>query len=230
MTYDTDLEHETQPVAIPADGLALQGDLTLSQGARGLVLFVHGSGSSRLSPRNRMVARRLQDGGFATLLFDLLTPREEAVDAVTRRLRFDIDFLAARLAAATEWIRSRPDTRPLPVGYFGASTGAAAALVAAARRPSGVRAVVSRGGRPDLAGPHLRAVAAPTLLIVGGADPTVARLNQMALAQLASTKKELVIVPGAGHLFEEPGTLEQVAELATQWFARYLRREERSLA
>lgn len=222
MTHTTALGHETQPVAIPADGVVLQGDLTLPKGARGLVLFAHGSGSSRLSPRNRMVARHLQDGGFGTLLFDLLTPREEAVDAITRRLRFDIDFLATRLAAATEWTASRPDTRTLRVGYFGASTGAAAALLAAARRPSAVSAIVSRGGRPDLAGPHLRQVAAPTLLIVGGADPTVSHLNQVALTQLACTGKELVIVPGAGHLFEEPGTLEQVAELATRWFARYL--------
>jgi len=169
-----------------------------------------------------MVARRLQDAGFGTLLFDLLTVREEALDAITRRLRFDIEFLATRLVGATEWLLSRPATRIMRLGYFGASTGAAAALVAAARRPGLVSAVVSRGGRPDLAGPLLREVTAPTLLIVGGADGTVIRLNQVALAQLASDQKELVIVPGATHLFEEPGALERVAELASQWFARHL--------
>ena len=221
MTHAAGTGYETRAVSIPSDGVALQGDLTVPTRARGLVLFAHGSGSSRLSPRNRMVARRLQDGGFGTLLFDLLTVREEAVDAITRRLRFDIDFLATRLAGATEWIVSEP-ARSLRIGYFGASTGAAAALVAAARRPGLVSAVVSRGGRPDLAGPYLREVAAPTLWIVGGPHPTVGRLNQMALGQLACDVKELVIVPGAGHLFEEPGALEQVAELACQWFARHL--------
>jgi dienelactone hydrolase len=168
-----------------------------------------------------MVARGLQEGGFGTLLFDLLTPREEVVDSVTSELRFDIHFLATRLAAATDWIVSGPEGRALPLGYFGASTGAAAALVAAARQPGQVSAIVSRGGRPDLAGPALPKVAAPTLLIVGGADHTVIRLNQMALAQLAC-EKDLVIVPGATHLFEEPGTLEQVAELARRWFSRHV--------
>jgi putative phosphoribosyl transferase len=226
MTHAAGTGYETRAVSIPSDGVSLQGDLSIPAGARGLVLFAHGSGSSRLSPRNRMVARRLQDGGFGTLLFDLLTVREEAEDTITRRLRFDINFLATRLAGATEWIVSEPAARSLRIGYFGASTGAAAALVAAARRPGLVSAVVSRGGRPDLAGPYLREVAAPTLLIVGGADPTVSRLNQMALGQLACDVKELVIVPGASHLFEEPGTLEQVAELACQWFARHLRSGE----
>ena len=169
-----------------------------------------------------MVARRLQDEGFGTLLFDLLTVREEALDAISGSLRFDIDFLAGRLLGATEWIGSRSAARHLGLGYFGASTGAAAALVAAASRPGSVRAIVSRGGRPDLAGHALRQVAAPTLLIVGGADTTVIQLNQSALSQLACAAKELVIVPRATHLFEEPGALEQVAELASRWFARYL--------
>jgi dienelactone hydrolase len=214
--------HETRPVSIPTNGLVLQGDLTLPRGARAIVVFAHGSGSSRLSPRNRMVARLLQDHGFGTLLFDLLTPREEAVDAITRGLRFDIELLAGRLAGASQWLAAQPATRALRQGYFGASTGAAAALVAAARLPSLVQAVVSRGGRPDLAGPYLRKVAAATLLVVGGADTAVIPLNKAALAQLACDVKELRIVPGATHLFEEPGTLEQVANLAGQWFARFL--------
>ena len=217
------LTRETRPVSIPAEGVTLQGDLTVPAGARGIIVFAHGSGSSRLSPRNRMVARQLQEAGFGTLLFDLLTAREESVDNVTRALRFDIDFLAARLAAATAWLGSQGIAHDLPFGYFGASTGAAAALVAAARHPGMVAAVVSRGGRPDLAGPLLRNVTAPTLLLVGGADVAVIELNQKALAQLGCEGKELAIVPGATHLFEEPGTLERVAELASQWFARYLR-------
>ncbi len=206
-------------------GVVLQGDLTLPAGARGLVLFAHGSGSGRLSPRNRMVARRLQDGGFGTLLFDLLTVREETLDAITRSLRFDIDFLAGRLAAATQWVATQPRTRTLRLGYFGASTGAAAALVATARHPGLVGAIVSRGGRPDLAGAYLRQITAPTLLIVGGADSTVIRLNQAALTQLSCDMKELKIVPGATHLFKEPGALEQVADLAGRWFARHLQPE-----
>lgn len=222
MTNAASMGFETQGVSIPSDGVVLQGDLTLPAGARGLVLFAHGSGSGRLSPRNRMVARRLQDGGFGTLLFDLLTVREETLDAITRSLRFDIDFLAGRLGAVTQWLASQPSARILRFGYFGASTGAAAALVAAARLPGLVSAVVSRGGRPDLAGPDLRQVAAPTLLIVGGADSTVVQLNRLALAQLSCDVKELKVVPGATHLFEEPGTLEQVADLAGQWFARFL--------
>ena len=222
MTNAAGLRYETQAVSIPSDGVVLRGDLTIPAGARGLVIFVHGSGSSRLSSRNRMVARRLQDGGFGTLLFDLFTAREEALDAITRSLRFDIDFLATRLAGATEWLVSHPFARTLRLGYFGASTGAGAALVAAARRPGVVSAIVSRGGRPDLAGPYLREVTAPTLLIVGGADETVARLNEMALDRLACEVKELTVVPGATHLFEEPGALEQVADLACRWFARHL--------
>jgi len=222
MTNAASMGFETRGVSIPSDGVVLQGDLTLPAGARGLVIFAHGSGSGRLSPRNRMVARRLQDGGFGTLLFDLLTVREETLDAITSSLRFDIDFLAGRLAAATQWVATQSRTRTLRLGYFGASTGAAAALVVAARYPGLVGAIVSRGGRPDLAGAYLRQIAAPTLLIVGGADSTVIRLNQAALTQLSCDVKELKIVPGATHLFEEPGALEQVADLAGRWFARHL--------
>ena len=223
-------EAEAVSIPLPAEGVVLHGDLTLPPDPRGVVLFAHGSGSSRLSPRNRMVARRLHETGLGTLLFDLLTVREEDVDAVTRQLRFDIDFLATRLLAATEWLKSRGATRPVPLGYFGASTGAAAALVASARRPGLVSAIVSRGGRPDLAGPLLRQVMAPTLLIVGGADPVVLRMNEAALAQLACGSKELVVVPGATHLFEEPGALEQVAELAGRWFARWLQPRQQAAA
>jgi pimeloyl-ACP methyl ester carboxylesterase len=220
---DATITRETRPVSIPAEGVTLQGDLTVPAGARGIIIFAHGSGSSRLSPRNRMVARHLQEAGFGTLLFDLLTGREESVDNVTRALRFDINFLADRLAAATEWLGSVAIAHDLPFGYFGASTGAAAALVTAARHPGVISAVVSRGGRPDLAGTFLRSVAAPTLLIVGSADVTVLELNRKALAQLACENRELAVVPGATHLFEEPGTLERVSELASQWFARFLR-------
>jgi dienelactone hydrolase len=220
---DATITRETRPVSIPAEGVTLQGDLTVPAGARGIIIFAHGSGSSRLSPRNRMVARHLQEAGFGTLLFDLLTAREESVDNVTRALRFDIEFLTGRLAAATEWLGSQAIAHDLPFGYFGASTGAAAALMAAARHPGTIGAVVSRGGRPDLAGVLLRSVASPTLLIVGGADDAVLALNRTALGQLACRQKELAIVPGATHLFEEPGTLERVSELAGQWFARHLR-------
>jgi pimeloyl-ACP methyl ester carboxylesterase len=188
------------------------------------VLFAHGSGSSRHSRRNRYVADELRRAGLGTLLFDLLTAEEEAVDEYTRHLRFDIGLLADRLLAATEWLRSRDDTRDLHVGYFGASTGGGAALVAAARRPEAVSAVVSRGGRPDLAGDYLPKVKAPTLLIVGGLDYAVITMNQDAAARMTAPK-ELVIVPGATHLFEEPGTLEEVARLAADWFARHLGRE-----
>jgi dienelactone hydrolase len=186
-----------------------------------LVVFAHGSGSSRFSPRNRFVAGVLEEAGLATLLIDLLTPQEEAVDELTRHLRFDIRLLAERLVAASEWARQQPDTEHLPIGYFGASTGAGAALVAAAQRPDLVGAIVSRGGRPDLAGPALPLVKAPTLLIVGGRDEVVIELNQRAFDQLRCEKR-LEIVQGATHLFEEPGTLEQVARLARDWFVRYL--------
>ena len=216
-------------VRIPAGDVTLSGDLVAPPDARGIVLFAHGSGSSRLSPRNRHVAAILRQGGLATLLMDLLTRDEEAVDARTAHLRFDIGFLAGRLGAATEWLQKKPETRALPLGYFGASTGAAAALVAAAERPEAARAIVSRGGRPDLAGSALARVQAPTLLIVGGDDYAVIEMNREALAQLTAEAK-LEIVPGATHLFEEPGTLDEVARLARAWFERWLARAGRAAA
>jgi dienelactone hydrolase len=219
LTTDQDIHERT--VAIPIDGVILQADLSVPRGARGLVLFAHGSGSSRKSPRNRAVAEELQHGGLATLLLDLLTMREEREDSMTGQLRFDIAFLATRLESATDWVRNEPETRALPVGYFGASTGAAAALVAAANRHECVHAVVSRGGRPDLAGHALGKVRAPTLLIVGGFDEPVIDLNRDALASL-HVEKQLEIVPRAGHLFEEPGALTHVAQLARRWFERHL--------
>jgi dienelactone hydrolase len=212
---------EERPVTVPAGDAALQGDLTLPKEARGIVLFAHGSGSSRMSPRNRRVARMLNEASLATLLVDLLTEEEEAVDSRTGYLRFDIALLARRLIGATDWLAEQPETRALPLGYFGASTGAAAALVAAAERPEATRAVVSRGGRPDLAGPALSRVRAPTLLIVGGRDFQVIELNRRAFAEIRA-EKQLVIVPGATHLFEEPGALDEVARLARRWFQRYL--------
>jgi putative phosphoribosyl transferase len=210
-----------RPVRVPAGPATLEGDLDVTPEAVGVVLFAHGSGSSRHSPRNRFVARALQDEGLATLLIDLLTPEEEAVDVRTRHLRFDIGLLAERLVGATDWLAADPATRGLKVGYFGASTGGGAALVAAAERPDAVGAVVSRGGRPDLAGPALPRVKAPTLLIVGGHDEPVIAMNREALAQLRCEKR-LEIVPGATHLFEEPGTLESVARLAGRWFRDHL--------
>ncbi|MGE5732199.1 MAG: dienelactone hydrolase family protein [Gemmatimonas sp.] len=212
---------DTRTVIIPA-GVMLPGDLSMPANAKGIVVFAHGSGSSRLSTRNQRVAAQLQRGGFATLLFDLLTSDEESLDALTGRLRFDVSLLAERLAKVTDWLTSQTATHGLHVGYFGASTGAAAALVAAAALPAVVRAVVSRGGRPDLAGPYLGRVSAPTLLIVGGNDVPVIGMNQSALRQLASVTKELVIVPGATHLFEEPGALDRVSTLALEWFERHL--------
>jgi pimeloyl-ACP methyl ester carboxylesterase len=199
----------------------IEGDLRLPPDPRGLVIFAHGSGSSRHSPRNRMVATYLNGAGFATLLFDLLTAAEEAVDDRTRELRFDIGLLARRLLAAGDAVADRRDTAGLPVGTFGASTGAAAGLVAAASRPAGVRAVVSRGGRPDLAGDSLPRVQAPTLLIVGGRDGRVIEMNREAAARM-TCEREISIVPGATHLFEEPGSLEEVARLAAGWFERWL--------
>jgi pimeloyl-ACP methyl ester carboxylesterase len=200
----------------------LEGNLTIPEGARGVVLFAHGSGSGRHSPRNRFVAGQLREAGLATLLIDLLTEEEEAVDQYTAQHRFDIGLLAERLVGATEWLAQDQRTAGLSIGHFGASTGAAAALVAAARLPDIVNAVVSRGGRPDLAGDWLRSVRAPTLLIVGGDDEPVISLNEEALARLAAPVKKLVIVPGATHLFEEPGKLEEVARLAADWFTRQL--------
>jgi predicted phosphoribosyltransferase/dienelactone hydrolase len=208
-------------VRIPFRTVELHGDLRVPDRSSGLVLFAHGSGSSRHSSRNRYVARVLEESGLATLLMDLLTEQEEALDARTRHLRFDIPFLAERVVAATNWVQGEPRTRQLSIGYFGASTGAAAALVAAAERPAAVRAVVSRGGRPDLAMAVMPRVTQPTLLIVGGADFPVIDVNRHALAALRAEKR-LEIVPGATHLFEEPGALEAVAGLARDWFDKYL--------
>lgn len=216
-------------ILIPTGRVTLEGDLGLPSRPRGIVLFAHGSGSSRHSPRNQFVARVLRDGGLGTLLMDLLTPEEEAEDIYTARLRFDVGMLAERLTHATEWLAQEPATRALAVGYFGASTGAAAALVAAAKRPDLVAAVVSRGGRPDLAGHSLKRVAAPTLLIVGGEDVPVIPLNEEALGRLPGEKK-IEIIPGATHLFEEPGALEVVAQLACEWFLRYLHRTNAQVA
>ena len=199
----------------------ITGTLTVPANATGIVVFAHGSGSSRHSTRNRQVAGTLQARGFATLLFDLLTPAEEAVDEVSGHLRFDIPLLAGRLVTVTDGLRDQPTTSTLRVGYFGASTGAGAALIAAAQRPAVVRAVVSRGGRPDLAGDALEAVRAPTLLIVGGLDDEVIELNRRAMARLAC-ETHLEIVPHATHLFPEPGALEQVSVLAGEWFERHL--------
>jgi putative phosphoribosyl transferase len=208
-------------VRVTAGAVKLDGNLNLPKGSRAVVLFAHGSGSSRHSSRNRYVARLLNEAKLATLLIDLLTPEEEAIDARTAHVRFDIDLLAERLLQATDWLAQHPDAQDLPIGYFGASTGAAAALVAAGERPDAVNAVVSRGGRPDLAGAALPRVRAPTLLIVGGNDTQVIRLNRAALAQLRC-EKQLVIVPGATHLFEEPGALDEVARLARGWFLSHL--------
>jgi dienelactone hydrolase len=208
-------------VRVATAGVELQGALAVPEAAQGVVLFAHGSGSSRHSPRNQYVARALRQDGLATLLMDLLTPDEESVDHYTRHLRFDVELLALRLIGATDWLRQSPATRDFAVGYFGASTGAGAALMAAADRPAVVRAVVSRGGRPDLAGPALMRVHAPTLLIVGGADAPVIDLNERAM-DLLDVEKELRLIPGATHLFEEPGALEEVARLAADWFVRHL--------
>ena len=213
----TALWPERRPVTLVADGVSLEGDLQVPDPCLGLVLFAHGSGSSRRSPRNRYVADVLVNVGIATLLFDLLTPEEEAVDVYTREHRFDIALLTRRLSGATAWVRGEQALRLLPLGYFGASTGAAAALAASCDWPE-VLAVVSRGGRPDLAGPALPRVRAATLLVVGGDDDVVIGLNEEALAR-RRCEARLEIVPGATHLFEEPGTLEQAATLAARWFA-----------
>src|SRR5918992_1344538 len=214
-------QSEEQLVRITTAPVTLEGNLTLPEKATGIVLFAHGSGSSRHSPRNRYVARLLNEAKLGTLLVDLLTAEEEVTDMRTAHLRFDIGLLARRLVAVTDWLTIQEHTRALRIGYFGASTGAAAALVAAAERPEAVAAIVSRGGRPDLAGPALARVRAPTLLIVGSLDTVVLELNEFAL-ELLPGEKELAIVPGATHLFEEPGALEEVARLAREWFTRYL--------
>ena len=212
-------------VKVPVDNVELDGELILPPGASGVVLFAHGSGSSRHSPRNRFVAGVIRRSGLGTLLFDLLTPEEESVDAYTRHLRFDIELLARRLVAAAKWLETRRETRDLKIGFFGASTGGAAALVAAAELGGAVGAVVSRGGRPDLAGAALPRVRSPVLLIIGGLDSEVIKLNQQAY-ELLRCEKEMKVVPGATHLFEEPGTLETVADLAAEWFRDHLKMRE----
>ena len=215
--------HDVTPieVQIPVGPVTLEGELAIPPAARGIVVFVHGSGSSRHSPRNQYVAQVIRASGNGTLLFDLLTEEEEIEDNVTRHLRFDIRLLAARLMEVTEWLLAEPVARHLGIGYFGSSTGGAAALVAAATGGHRIDAVVSRGGRPDLAGDTLGQVESPTLLIVGGCDDVVIQLNEEALAQLRCEKR-MMIVPGATHLFEEAGTLEAVAEAAAGWFHRHL--------
>ena len=212
---------DPQAVKIPVRGANLDGDLTVPGDAHGLVLFAHGSGSSRRSPRNQYVARVLQKAGIATLLFDLLTSREEQEEYFTRHLRFDIGLLAGRLVEAAEWAAERNDVASLELGFFGASTGAAAALMAAAKLEGQVKAVVSRGGRPDLAGDTLPEIRAAVLLIVGGDDDAVINLNREAFARL-TCEKDMKIIPGATHLFEEPGALEEVANLAAHWFQSHL--------
>lgn len=214
---------ENRYVQILSTGVHLEGIVSVPEDPQGLVVFVHGSGSSRHSPRNQFVAQTLQEGGLATLLFDLLTSYEEEIDMRTRHLRFDIDLLARRTAGVLEWLDLQPFAHELKRGLFGSSTGAAAALMAAAELPDKVDAVVSRGGRPELAGPALPKVQAPTLLIVGAHDETVIDFNEEALDQMQKgSEKKLTIVPGASHLFEEEGTLEYAARLATEWFQTYL--------
>ena len=214
-------QREEGLVHVIADSTDLQGNLIIPKNARGIILFAHGSGSSRFSSRNRFVAEQLRHGAFGTLLLDLLTPSEEAIDARTAQLRFNVEMLAQRLVGAIDWLAEQPDAGHLPIGLFGASTGGGAALVAAAEVPNRVAAVVSRGGRPDLAGDALPHVKAPTLLIVGGDDVPVIEMNRDAAARMTCTR-ELKIVPGASHLFEEEGKLEIVAALAREWFARYI--------
>lgn len=211
----------TQTVRIPAEGVVLDGELNIPANAQGIVLFAHGSGSSRHSIRNQQVAQTIREAGMATLLFDLLTSEEEVVDQQTRHLRFAIDMLAQRLSNATKWIEQKAETAQLRIGYFGASTGAASAVIAAADFGERIGAIVSRGGRPDLAGKALSRVTAPTLLLVGGRDDLVIQLNEEAYERL-TCKKELRVIPNATHLFEEPGTLEEVARLAARWFRQFI--------
>jgi len=214
--------HQETAVRIPVGSVVVEGNLTVPPGARGIVLFAHGSGSSRFSTRNRYVAKVFNAQKIATLLFDLLTNEEDQEDLVTAEYRFNINLLAERLIGATEWLKKDPQTKNCSFGYFGASTGAAAALIAAAKLPNDIATVVSRGGRPDLAANYLPRVKAPTLLLVGGLDTEVIELNRQAMEQMSAEKK-LLIIPGATHLFEEPGKLEEVAKIATDWFLRYLR-------
>jgi len=218
---------ERRPVQVRAGAVIIDGDLAIPARAAGLVIFAHGSGSSRFSRRNRAVAHTLEDAGFATLLLDLLTRDEEAIDLHTREFRFDVDRLGHRVVAAIDWAGGESGIANLPVATFGASTGAAAALIAAAQRPEAVRAVISRGGRPDLAGDALPQVQAPTLLIVGGADDVVIDLNRRAMREMRANV-DLQIVPGATHLFEEPGALEEVSRLAAEWCGRHLSRTRAS--
>lgn len=212
---------EECPIQVTAGKSILKGSLCIPKKAYGVVLFAHGSGSSRLSPRNQYVSRILRKAGLASLLFDLLTEEEEEIDSANAELRFNIELLSKRLIGATDWIMESSEARKLKLGYFGASTGAAAAIVAASERPDVIKAVVSRGGRPDLAGEALRKVKAPTLLMVGARDTLVLDLNREALNQL-NTEKSLVTISGATHLFEEPGKLEEVARVAAEWFKKYL--------
>lgn len=214
-------KEEKNLVQIVSGQVTINGNLTVREGAKGIVLFAHGSGSSRFSPRNRYVAELMNKRGIGTLLIDLLTAEEEAVDEYTGEFRFNVGMLAERLVVSTKWLKTNPITAKLTVGYFGASTGAAAALIAAAKLPGDISAVVSRGGRPDLAGESLAKVKAPTLLIVGGVDTEVLQLNREALALIRAQKK-LEIVPGASHLFEESGKLEEAAALAIDWFIKHL--------
>ncbi len=217
------IENSVSPIRIPVKrNAAIEGDLTIPPHAKAVVTFAHGSGSSRFSPRNQHIAKIFNEAGMATLLIDLLTPQEEEIDMSTAEYRFNIGMLAERLISATEWLKLDPSTKDMVFGYFGASTGAAAALIAAAKLPDDVRAVVSRGGRPDLAVDYLGQVKAPTLLLVGGDDTDVIVLNQQAL-DLMTAEKKLIIIPGATHLFEEPGKLDEVAQFSVDWFKRYLR-------
>ena len=221
MCSDSMIHNQTE-MKIPIDNVEVDGTLTMPPGAKAVVLFAHGSGSSRFSPRNKYVAKEFNKAKIATLLFDLLTAEEEEIDVVTSQYRFNIALLAMRLVWVTKWLRNDLLTKTLAFGYFGASTGAAAALIAAAKLPNDIMAVVSRGGRPDLAGEYLPSVVAPTLLLVGGLDTEVIELNRFAIDQMTNEKK-LAIIPGATHLFEEPGTLELVAKASADWFLRYLR-------
>ena len=214
--------HQQTAVRIPVGNVVVVGDLTVPVGASGVVLFAHGSGSSRFSTRNRYVAKVFNNQKIATLLFDLLTDEEDQEDIETGEYRFNIPLLAERLIGATEWLKKDQQTKNCPFGYFGASTGAAAALIAAAKLPNEIATVVSRGGRPDLAAEYLPKVKAPTLLLVGGLDTEVIELNKQAMAEMSAEKK-LVIIPGATHLFEEPGKLEEVAKISADWFLRHLK-------
>ena len=213
--------HNKIDMKIPVGEIVVEGTLTLPPGAKSVVLFAHGSGSSRFSTRNQYVAKEFNKAAIGTLLFDLLTQEEEETDIVTAEYRFNIPLLADRLIGATEWLKNDPKTKRLAFGYFGASTGAAAALIAAAKLRNEISAVVSRGGRPDLAGKYLPNVVAPTLMLVGGLDTEVIELNRQAMHQMAAEKK-IVIIPGATHLFEEQGTLEEVAKVSIDWFLKYL--------